>query len=196
MPGDKIRFGQGYVAADHVERGVSQDLLEAEHIAAVDQIAVGERVAERVRAAAGAHAGPPPESRDRTYAERMFRHLVIGHLERGDAWDALGIPLSGSDRSFELSLVGEIVERTAGYPYFLQFFGGFLCSRVGRPDVRLTDYLALESSLLHELDLAFFEDRYLVAGAAGPAGPRRDGPGRRTPLDPQPSPLSGRPPER
>jgi hypothetical protein len=105
--------------------------------------------------------------RARTYAERMFRHVVVGHLERGDAWDALGIPLRGSGRSFELSLVGEIVERTAGYPSFLQFFGGFLCSRVGRPDVRLADYLTLESSLLHELDLAFFEDRYLVAGAAG-----------------------------
>jgi hypothetical protein len=105
--------------------------------------------------------------RARTYAERMFRHVVIGHLDRGDAWDALGIPLRGTDRSLELSLVGEIVEQTAGYPYFLQFFGGFVCSRVGRSEVRLRDYLALESSLLHELDLAFFEDRYLVAGAAG-----------------------------
>jgi hypothetical protein len=105
--------------------------------------------------------------RARTYAERMFRHIVIGHLERGDAWDALGIPLSASERSFELSLIGEIVERTGGYPYFLQFFGGFLCSRVGRSEVGFKDYLALESSLLHELDLAFFEDRYLVAGIAG-----------------------------
>ena len=105
--------------------------------------------------------------RARTYAERMFRHVVIGHLERGDAWDALGIPLSASERSFELSLIGEIVERTGGYPYFLQYFGGFLCSRVSQSQVRLKDYLALESSLLHELDLAFFEDRYLVAGVAG-----------------------------
>jgi hypothetical protein len=105
--------------------------------------------------------------RARTYAERMFRHVIIGHLEHEDAWDALGIPLSGSGRTFDLSLVDEIVERTAGYPYFLQFFGGFLCSRVGRADVFLKHYLALESSLLHELDLAFFEDRYLVAGAAG-----------------------------
>ena len=104
--------------------------------------------------------------RARTYAERMFRHVIIGHLEPEDAWDALGVPLSGSGRTFDLSLVGEIVERTAGYPYFLQFFGGFLCSRVGRADVLLKDYLALESSLLHELDLAFFEDRYLVAGGA------------------------------
>jgi hypothetical protein len=105
--------------------------------------------------------------RARTYAERMFRHVIIGHLEHGDAWDAVVIPLAGSGRSFELSLAGEIVERTGGYPYFLQFFAGFLCGRVGQPEIRLDDYFALESSLLHELDLAFFEDRYLVAGAAG-----------------------------
>ena len=55
--------------------------------------------------------------------------------------------------------------RTA--PWSRPYFGGFLCSRVGRADVGLRDYQALESSLLHELDLAFFEDRYLVAGTAG-----------------------------
>ncbi|MGH2455211.1 MAG: hypothetical protein ACRDHD_03000 [Candidatus Limnocylindria bacterium] len=105
--------------------------------------------------------------RARTYAERMFRHVVIGNLDLEDAWDALRIPLSRSDRSFELALLGEIVERTAGYAYFLQFFAGYLCSRIGHPEVRLADYLKLEPSLLHELDLAFFEDRYLVAGTAG-----------------------------
>jgi hypothetical protein len=105
--------------------------------------------------------------RARTYAERMFRHVVIANLERGDAWDALGIPLAGSGRTFALNLVGDIVEQTDGYPYFLQFFGGFLCSRVPKPSVERADYLALEPTLLHELDLAFFEDRYAVAGPAG-----------------------------
>jgi len=97
----------------------------------------------------------------------MFRHVVVGHLQREDAWDALGIPLAGSGRTLDRSLIGEIVEQTGGYPYFLQFFGGFLCSRIARPDVRLVDYTALEPSLIHELDLAFFEDRYLGAGSAG-----------------------------
>ena len=49
--------------------------------------------------------------RARTYAERMFRHVVIGHLERGDAWDALGIPLRGTGRSFDTSLVGRCSAR-------------------------------------------------------------------------------------
>jgi hypothetical protein len=105
--------------------------------------------------------------RARTYAERMFRHIVIANLERGDAWDALGIPLAGSGRTFGLNLVGDIVEQTDGYPYFLQFFGGFLCSRVPKATVEHADYQALEPMLLHELDLAFFEDRYAVAGPAG-----------------------------
>jgi hypothetical protein len=105
--------------------------------------------------------------RARTYAERMFRHVVIANLDRGDAWDALGIPLAGSGRTFALSLVGDIVEETDGYPYFLQFFGGFLCSRVPKMTVERADYRALEPTLLHELDLSFFEDRYAVAGPAG-----------------------------
>jgi hypothetical protein len=105
--------------------------------------------------------------RARTYAERMFRQVVVANLERGDAWDALGIPLVGSGRAFALNLVGDIVEQTEGYPYFLQFFGGFLCSRVAKPTVERADYESLEPTLLHELDLAFFEDRYAVAGPAG-----------------------------
>ena len=105
--------------------------------------------------------------RARTYAERMFRHVVVGNLERGDAWDALGIPLAGSERSFELSL--DRRDRRANrrlpvLPAVLRRLPVQPRRSIGR---RLEDYLALESALLHELDLAFFEDRYLVAGTAG-----------------------------
>jgi hypothetical protein len=98
--------------------------------------------------------------RARTYAERMFRHVVVGNLERGDAWDALEIPLARSGRSFAMSLIGEIVEMTGGYPYFLQFFGAYICRSVASAQVTAADFRAVESSLLHELDLAFFDDRF------------------------------------
>jgi hypothetical protein len=98
--------------------------------------------------------------RARTYAERMFRHVVVGNLGPGDAWDALAIPLASSHRSFALSVMSEIVEGTAGYPYFLQFFGAYVCRSVPSPDVTLDDFRAIEPALLHELDLAFFEDRF------------------------------------
>ncbi len=98
--------------------------------------------------------------RARTYAERMFRHVAVGNLEPDAAGDALAIPLAGSGRSFGLSLISEICEQTAGYPYFLQFFGAFACSRIGLEQIELDDFARVEGALLHELDLAFFEDRY------------------------------------
>jgi hypothetical protein len=101
--------------------------------------------------------------RARTYAERMFRHVPVGNLEPDAADEALAIPLAGSGRSFGLSLIGEIVEQTAGYPYFLQFFAAFTCSRIGLEHIELADFQRVESALLHELDLAFFEDRFEAA---------------------------------
>jgi hypothetical protein len=98
--------------------------------------------------------------RARTYAERMFRHVVVGNLESDAASEALAIPLAGSGRSMGMSLIDQIVEQTAGYPYFLQFFGAFVCSRMGLEHIELSDFQRVESALLHELDLAFFEDRF------------------------------------
>jgi hypothetical protein len=101
--------------------------------------------------------------RARTYAERMFRHVVVGNLDADAAEEALAIPLAGTRRGFGLSLIGEIVEQTAGYPYFLQFFAAFTCSRIGLEHIELGDFQRVESALLHELDLAFFEDRFEAA---------------------------------
>jgi hypothetical protein len=50
----------------------------------------------------------------------MFRHAVVDNLELDAAGDALAIPLANAGRGFGLSLIGHIVDDTAGYPYFLQ----------------------------------------------------------------------------
>jgi hypothetical protein len=104
--------------------------------------------------------------RARTYAERMFRHVVLAYLERGDAWDALTIPMARTSRRFATSVVGEIVEATAGYPYFLQWFGAYLWRAVPSDEVTSAAYRSVEPALLHELDLAFFEDRFEGAAPA------------------------------
>jgi len=96
----------------------------------------------------------------------MFRHAVVDNLELDAAGDALAIPLANAGRGFGLSLIGHIVDDTAGYPYFLQFFGAFACSRIGLEHIKLADFQRIESALLHELDLAFFEDRFLTASSA------------------------------
>ncbi len=161
-PGALLLYDEAHLLADDRRR---EQYPLSSLLAALGRV---QRVAPRIRIIL---CGLPTLTlnlkRARTYAERMFRHIVIANLERGDAWDALGIPLAGSGRTFGLNLVGDIVEQTDGYPYFLQFFGGFLCSRVPKATVERADYRALEPMLLHELDLAFFEDRYAVAGPAG-----------------------------
>lgn len=64
VAGHEIGVGQANVTAHHVERCVTEDVLEAEHVAAIDQ-GPGEGVAERVRAAAGADASLPAEAGER-----------------------------------------------------------------------------------------------------------------------------------
>jgi len=103
--------------------------------------------------------------RARTYAERILRYVVLVNLERGDAWDALTIPLARTQRRFATSVVGEIVEATGGYPHFLQFFGAYVWRAVPAMEVTPASYRAVEPALLHELDLAFFEDRFEAAPA-------------------------------
>src|SRR6266498_1253688 len=61
-PPDDLQLRQRHVALDHVERRVAEDPLEAEHVAAVDEVAPGEGVAERVRAAAPGDPGPALEA--------------------------------------------------------------------------------------------------------------------------------------
>ena len=98
--------------------------------------------------------------RARTYAERMFRHVVVGNLSLDAAADAVAIPLAGSGRSFSMALIDHVVEATAGYPYFLQFAGAFACSRIGLVHIERPDFDRVEYAMIHELDLAFFEDRF------------------------------------
>jgi hypothetical protein len=49
MPCDQIGLGQRHVAAGHVKGRMPQDLLEAEDVTTVDEVAAGECVPERVR---------------------------------------------------------------------------------------------------------------------------------------------------
>jgi hypothetical protein len=52
-----VSVGEGDVTADHVKGRVTQDLLEAEHVATIDQVIAGKSVAEGVRRAAPFEAG-------------------------------------------------------------------------------------------------------------------------------------------
>ncbi len=48
--------------------------------------------------------------------------------------------------------------RTA--PWSRPYVGAYLCRSIATPDVTAADFQTVEPALLHELDLAFFEDRF------------------------------------
>jgi hypothetical protein len=58
----EIRVRQRDVPLDHVEGRVAEDSLEAEGIAAVDEVAPGKRVAQRMGTAAASDPGPRLEA--------------------------------------------------------------------------------------------------------------------------------------
>src|SRR5262249_39948637 len=60
----------------------------------------------------------------RTYSERMFHTLFLNRLEYKDAREAIMQPVSDGKCAITFSdeTVKKIIDRTAGYPYFIQFF--------------------------------------------------------------------------
>lgn len=100
----------------------------------------------------------------RTFAERMFRVLTVGNLNREESREAVIKPLDMEPARIKdafARLDGLIYERTKGYPYFIQFW----CRE-------LYDYLATAPSPVDEqgahllrrisrkLDMDFFEGRW------------------------------------
>jgi hypothetical protein len=60
----------------------------------------------------------------RTYSERMFHTVFLKRLGESDAKDAILKPITDGKCpiTFSEKTVASIVERSAGYPYFIQFF--------------------------------------------------------------------------
>ena len=82
MPRDQVGLRQRHVAANHVERGVAEDLLEAEHVAAIDEVAPSECVPKRVRRAARAGACPPSKPGDSLLGAARGQRSLAANEER------------------------------------------------------------------------------------------------------------------
>jgi len=99
----------------------------------------------------------------KTYTERMFSFREVDNLSPQQAGEAIAGALKGSGYRFEPGLVETIARETGGYPYFIQFYGYFLIDNIGRNQIGLNDLRTLHSSLVKELDISFFEDRFNLA---------------------------------
>lgn len=121
----------------------------------------------------------------RSYSERLFEFPEIGSLDRDDARAALEVPAEQLGVSFAPDALGQLVDESLGYPYFLQEWGYHVWNHALRSPIPLGDVHAVRPVVLAALDRDFFrvrldrltpkEREYLRAMAELGAGPHRSG---------------------
>ncbi len=137
-------------------------------------------------AGAGLPSLPGLAGEARSYAERLFSYVEVDSLSHDDAHRALVEPVEVEGAAWEPAAVDQVIDRTEGYPYFLQEFGKQAWNVADGPAITEADVNGSTVLALDELDHGFFRARidkttdaerdYLraMAGLEGP-GPFRSG---------------------
>lgn len=123
--------------------------------------------------------------RAKSYAERLFEFIPIGPLDRDSARQALSVPAKDEGVAFSDEAIEEILDRTQGYPYFIQEWGKHAWGQAEKSPITLDDARRATEVALAELDASFFrvrfdrltptEKRYMRAMAELGPGPHRSG---------------------
>lgn len=123
--------------------------------------------------------------RAKSYTERLFEFAEVARLDEGAARNAIVIPIEREGETIERAAVDSIIERTQGYPYFLQEWGKHAWDLAFCSPITLNDVENAGVTAIAELDASFFrvrfdrltpsEKRYLRAMAALGCGPHRSG---------------------
>lgn len=123
--------------------------------------------------------------RAKSYAERLFDFPEIGPLPAAAARQAIEKPILEQGAAIEPDALEAIVDRTQGYPYFLQEWGKHAWDAAGASPISLHDVERASATAVAALDESFFrvrfdrltpmEKRYLRAMAELGPGPHRSG---------------------
>ena len=123
--------------------------------------------------------------RAKSYAERLFDFPEIGALSPDDARRAIAKPARAEGVQIKPDALDLIVERTQGYPYFLQEWGKHTWDVAQSSPITATEVEAASQLAIADLDQSFFlvrfdrltpaEKRYLRAMSELGPGPHRSG---------------------
>ncbi len=121
----------------------------------------------------------------KSYAERLFDFPEIGALSPPDAREAIVRPAENEGAAIDGDAVELIIEKTQGYPYFLQEWGKHTWDIAPQSPIRRDDVLEASDEAVAALDESFFlvrfdrltptEKKYLRAMAELGPGPHRSG---------------------
>jgi hypothetical protein len=121
----------------------------------------------------------------KSYAERLFDFPSIGPLSEPDARDAIVKPAQNEGVDIQPKAVDIIINKTRGYPYFLQEWGKHAWDTATRSPITEADVINASEAAIAALDESFFrvrfdrlttaEKKYLRAMAELGSGPHRSG---------------------
>ncbi len=121
----------------------------------------------------------------KSYAERLFDFPNVGALLAPEATQAIVRPIEHQAQEITGDAVSLIVQKTHGYPYFLQEWGKHTWDVADRSPIEVEDVVAASDAAVAALDESFFrvrfdrltpsEKRYLRAMAELGPGPHRSG---------------------
>lgn len=121
----------------------------------------------------------------KSYAERLFDYPPVGALDPDAARTAVRQPVRDEGADIDEDALGLIVDRTQGYPYFLQEWGAHAWNAAARSPITAADVGSATDDALRDLDRGFFRVRldrltprekdYMRAMAELGPGPHRSG---------------------
>ncbi len=98
--------------------------------------------------------------RAKSYAERLFDFPQIGTLDRDAALRAIQVPAEREGVHFKGAALQRILDRTEGYPYFLQEWGSHAWEAAKTSPIAVADVERASELALATLDAGFFRVRY------------------------------------
>ena len=138
-----------------------QDISPAELAALCGAVhEIGQQGAPLVVVGAGLPHLPVLLSASKSYAERLFRYVVVDRLPREMADRALLVPAGTEDVDYEDDALDELYRLTDGYPYFVQAYGKVTWDVSVESPIRITDVAEAAPDAESELAVGFFGARY------------------------------------
>lgn len=95
----------------------------------------------------------------KSYAERLFQYPPVGPLDPLSAAKAIEKPIVDEEALIAQEALNLIVERTKGYPFFLQEWASVVWNNAEGPEISLADAEHAYSETLALLDAGFFKVR-------------------------------------
>ena len=96
----------------------------------------------------------------KSYSERLFDFPEIGPLDDTEASRALVAPAKEAGVAFDEAAVRHIIDRTKGYPYFLQEWGYQAWNCTDTTPITVQNVEQAEQRIVERLDKNFFRSRY------------------------------------